>query len=191
MKYFNRIFLIAIFFFNVAFGQDWVMEYFKKGTPPAQQFLDTILYAMKTSVGTKAPNVFFERLEDGRSDSLSAYRGNLLVVNLWQAGCIPCIKELPDLEKIHQTYLDRGIMFLYISPDEKQRQFKFLTEKKISLTGIKAKMPHQNFAKPFQAMAIPTGFVIDQQGIIRDWWFGEQSYEALQKKIELYVAVKK
>jgi thiol-disulfide isomerase/thioredoxin len=43
---------------------------------------------------------------DGQTVDLRA-DGRPLVINFWQASCIPCITEMPDLERFHQA--DAGV----------------------------------------------------------------------------------
>jgi peroxiredoxin len=38
---------------------------------------------------------------EGKSISLKDYRGKYLLVNFWAYWCSPCIKELPDMQKLY------------------------------------------------------------------------------------------
>jgi thiol-disulfide isomerase/thioredoxin len=52
------------------------------------------------------PKVTLACLGGGRSVDLSTLKGPL-VINLWQADCTPCRKEMPALETFHREYGDR------------------------------------------------------------------------------------
>ena len=52
------------------------------------------------------PSITLKCLGGGRSVDLSTLKGPL-VLNFWQAGCIPCRKEMPALEQFYKTYGDR------------------------------------------------------------------------------------
>ena len=41
---------------------------------------------------------------DGSTFSLSGQKGKVVVINLWATWCIPCINELPDLDRIQKEY---------------------------------------------------------------------------------------
>ncbi len=65
------------------------------------------------------PEVTLPCLGGGTEVDLSSLRGPL-VINLWQAFCEPCKREMPALEEFHQTYGDRvpvlGIDFNDVKP---------------------------------------------------------------------------
>lgn len=45
----------------------------------------------------------------------SEFEGQLLVVNVWCAGCAPCRKEAPDLEALSEKYEPVGVQFIGIN----------------------------------------------------------------------------
>lgn len=66
------------------------------------------------------PEVTLPCLGGGPGVDLSSLRGPL-VINLWQANCGPCRKEMPALEAFHQDYGDQvqilGVDFNDVHPD--------------------------------------------------------------------------
>jgi len=65
------------------------------------------------------PELTLPCLGGGQDVELSSLRGPMLI-NLWQAFCEPCRKEMPALERFHQTYGDEvavlGIDFNDVNP---------------------------------------------------------------------------
>lgn len=55
------------------------------------------------AAGGVLPKVTLKCLGGGTSVDLSTLKGPL-VINFWQAGCIPCRQEMPALEKFYQQY---------------------------------------------------------------------------------------
>jgi cytochrome c biogenesis protein CcmG/thiol:disulfide interchange protein DsbE len=56
-----------------------------------------------------------------RSDhtvSLSAYRGQVVLINFWATWCSPCKREIPWLVEFQTKYRDRGFTVLGLSVDE-------------------------------------------------------------------------
>ena len=57
--------------------------------------------------------------EGDKRVSLADYSGKLLLVNFWATWCAPCIAEMPALERLYQTYRERGLEVLAITVDAK------------------------------------------------------------------------
>jgi thiol-disulfide isomerase/thioredoxin len=58
------------------------------------------------TTGGVLPGLTLKCLGGGRSVDLSTLKGPL-VLNFWQAGCIPCRQEMPALEQFYKAYGDR------------------------------------------------------------------------------------
>ena len=56
----------------------------------------------------------------GKTVSLSTYKGKKVYINVWATWCGPCMREIPDLEKIYQTYKHKkDFVFLSVtSPND-------------------------------------------------------------------------
>jgi len=42
---------------------------------------------------------------------------SIYVINFWATWCAPCVKEIPDFEKIHAKYNDEKVKVLFVSLD--------------------------------------------------------------------------
>lgn len=65
------------------------------------------------------------------NDLLSRIHNNsdtTYIVNFWATWCKPCVLELPDFEKIHQTYKDKKVKVLLVSMDFKEELDKKLKD---------------------------------------------------------------
>lgn len=54
----------------------------------------------------------------GHIVSLSAYRGQVVLINFWATWCSPCKREIPWLVEFQTKYKDRGFTVLGLSVDE-------------------------------------------------------------------------
>ena len=65
------------------------------------------------------PEVTLPCLGGGPDVELSSLRGPM-VINLWQAGCVPCEEEMPVLQQFHEQYADQvaivGVDFNDVHP---------------------------------------------------------------------------
>lgn len=56
---------------------------------------------------------------DGRMRRLSEYQGRPIILNLWATWCLPCIAELPSLDRLAKELGGRGPQVLALSIDRK------------------------------------------------------------------------
>ena len=45
----------------------------------------------------------------GRTISLADYRGKIVLLDFWFRNCFPCLKAIPELQKIHENFKSRGV----------------------------------------------------------------------------------
>ncbi len=124
----------------------------------------------------------------GQKKTLSDYRGKVVIVDFWATWCPPCRMTIPVLIRLQEKYGEKGLVILGISLDDPQ-QFpdKYITafkEKyKINYLILRynAKVMGDYFGT--ETPAIPTMFVVDRKGRIRDKIVGYQP-DALEKALD-------
>lgn len=102
-------------------------------------------------------------LLDGQTIRLSDFRGKVVVLNFWASWCGPCIKEMPDFEKISQEYKSQGVVFLGIAVsdiEENSRSFA----KMLGITYSLGSDPTGNITRDYHVTNLPTTFLINQDG---------------------------
>lgn len=62
----------------------------------------------------------------GQEQPLAPYKGKPLVINFWATWCPPCVKEMPDLESLSQTY--DNVQFVGLAIDTQRNVKKFLQQ---------------------------------------------------------------
>ncbi len=55
---------------------------------------------------------------DGGTLDAAALQGKVVVVNFWATWCVPCIKEIPSFNRLHDELAGRGVVVLGVSMDE-------------------------------------------------------------------------
>lgn len=131
-----------------------------------------------------APDVVFRSL-DGAEVSLESFRGGPVLVDFWATWCKPCIKALPKVRKMHDTWSDDGLVVLGVSIDEKGRRHveKFVEKEKmpypVMLDTGKSPAWHA-----FGVTAIPAMFLIDAEGRIVAEWKGVVDLDAVRGEVE-------
>jgi len=121
-------------------------------------------------VGGPAPH--FE-LEDvaGQTIKLSDYKGEFVVLNFWATWCVPCSKEMPELQKAHRLLGKNNIKIIGVNLGEpKKRVDKFTQDHHLSfpilLDGF------GNISEKYKVRSLPVTYFISPDGIIREEIFG-------------------
>ncbi len=66
------------------------------------------------AVGTTAEDFRLVDL-DGKQQSLSQYRGKVVLVNFWATWCKPCTTEMPAMQATYDKLQDKGFVVLAIN----------------------------------------------------------------------------
>ena len=69
---------------------------------------------------------------DGKQQSVSQWRGKVLVINFWATWCAPCREETPIFVKLQNKYAAKGLQFVGISIDQADKTSEFAKEFKIN-----------------------------------------------------------
>ena len=54
---------------------------------------------------------------EGAPLDAAALQGKVVVVDFWATYCVPCLKEIPTFNRMHEQYADRGVVVLGVSMD--------------------------------------------------------------------------
>ena len=106
---------------------------------------------------------------DGTETRLSAFKGKVVVVNLWATWCAPCLTEMPTLAALSRHYADNPeILVLPISVDVADQR-----EKAVAFMDSQPPLPFYNnpaFQLPFAFEGkggMPQTILLDRQGRVR------------------------
>jgi len=135
--------------------------------------------------GFPAPDFTLDTL-GGESATLSAYRGKVVIVNLWASWCGPCRAEMPAIQKVYAANRERGLEVLAVNgtfQDSESGAQAFAQE--LGLTFPILLDRDGAVSKRYLLRALPSTFFVDRKGVIRSVVFGGPMTEALvQTKIE-------
>ncbi len=74
---------------------------------------DYVALERSEGVGLTLPG--YTLLDSGRRPvRLSQFRGRVLVLDFWGVGCGPCLRAMPHLSRLAQTYRTQGVTFLSV-----------------------------------------------------------------------------
>lgn len=121
----------------------------------------------------------------GNTDTIRAtdMAHKLLVINYWAEWCKPCIKEMPELNRLAQTEQNRAVV-LGVNFDNKKDAALQEAMQKVGMTfpAITANSATV-FALP-EITGLPTTVILDEHGVLKEQLLGPQSYESLQGALD-------
>jgi cytochrome c-type biogenesis protein len=130
---------------------------------------------------TAAPDVQFTKL-DGSPFRLRDLRGRVVLLNFWATWCIPCRSEIPSLSAMQKDLDAKGLSIIGVSYDDtadliQEFQKDIPQSYQIVLGG-------REVGSELPASPLPTTYIIDRQGRIRDKLIGERTREAFESVIK-------
>lgn len=140
----------------------------------ATRFLGDELFPV--TVGSSAPDFQVTTL-DGATVSLSDYRGEWVLLNVWATWCVPCRAEMPSIQRLHERFGDRGLRVLAVSVDAPGagsaiRSFR----EELQLTFDIVHDREGSVQPAYQSTGVPETFLIDPQGTIRKKVIGDTDW---------------
>jgi len=98
---------------------------------------------------------------------LEAFRGKVIVVDVWAEFCAPCKKEFPHLVVLHEKYAKKGVACVSVSVDfleDKDKALEFLKKHKAAFTNYLFDEKQKVWQDHFHMRGPPTVFVYDTDG---------------------------
>ena len=65
--------------------------------------------------------------------TLDRFRGQIVMLNFWATWCVPCRAEMPEMERLHRAFRDRGFVVVGVNFKESPSQVQgFMTEQRLT-----------------------------------------------------------
>ncbi len=150
------------------------------------------------SMGSRVPAVGMQA-EDfslidlvGKPQSLSQYRGKIVLVNFWATWCKPCTTEMPAMQASFDKLRDKGFVVLAINELEDDAKVR----EHIKQYGhtFPVLMDRDNkVANQFGVFGLPVSVFVDEKGIVQEYIKGglltEQKIQAIVHRLQAQATV--
>lgn len=121
-------------------------------------------------IGAVAPE-FTAVNSAGEQVKLSDYRGKVVMINFWASWCTPCVREMPMINQIAQTYQE-DVQTLFVNVGEAKGTIREFMNKQqfdfpviIDVTGKVSGL--------YRITGLPATMIIDQEGMFSHILLGE------------------
>lgn len=124
---------------------------------------------------------------DGKDVSLADYRGKVVLVDFWATWCPPCRKGIPDLIELQKQYGDKFVVIGITLDREKTLKdvVPFVESYKINYPVVYGTDEVVNHFGGVEA--IPTAFMLDQNGKVVSKHVGLQPKSVIEEEIKALI----
>ena len=134
----------------------------------------------------------------GNTHTLSDYKGKTVFLNFWATWCPPCRAEMPDIQKLYDTYDTEGddalIVLGIAAPNMGSEQSEEGIKKFLEDNGYTYPVVMDTTGEIFNAYGIfsfPTTFMIDRDGNVFGYASGQLSEDMMKSIIDQTMAGKR
>jgi len=126
------------------------------------------------TVGTVAPEFEVNDL-DGGLVRLSDHDGKVVLVNIWATWCLPCLVEMPSMERLYRKIDGEGFEIMAVSIDAALGNFDLagrpggdiqVFADSLGLTFPMLHNPSGDIQRLYRTTGVPETFLIGRDGII-------------------------
>jgi len=109
---------------------------------------------------------------DGREVDLAKLKGKVVLIDFWATWCGPCVAEVPNVVKVYDRLHAKGFDIVGISfdrEDDKAGLQKFVADNRMPWPQyFDGKFWQNRFGQEFGIQSIPTMWLVDKKGNLRD-----------------------
>ena len=125
-----------------------------------------------------APDFELKSMDDSMI-KLSSMRDKNVILNFWYTGCKFCVIEMPDLQKLQDTYAD-DLLILAVNVGEKKEKVQtFMDENNLSFTVLLDE--DMDVADTYGIRSFPTTIAVNKKGEIIGGYVGMLTYEQMEQ----------
>lgn len=124
---------------------------------------------IQLTIGDKFPNISFDNLLNYHKSSLniSDLKGKLVIFDLWNHYCLPCIRSFGKLDSLQKSFSEQ-IQIVLVNKESKDSTLHFFSKRKhLKMPSIPMITSDSLFAKLFNPRGYPYHIWVDKGGIIK------------------------
>lgn len=117
---------------------------------------------------------------NGNKHLIKEYKPRVLVVNFWATWCPPCVKEMPELNQLHNKYDDVTVVGLAIDTLKNVNKFssRVMVDYPILMAGHDGIKVMKDLGN--SKGGLPYTLIFDAEGIVKNKFLGQVSLDMLE-----------
>ncbi|MCM1181930.1 MAG: redoxin domain-containing protein [Roseburia sp.] len=127
----------------------------------------------------------------GNTHTLSDYKGKTIFLNFWATWCPPCRAEMPDIQKLYESYSQEGEDALIVlgvaaplmGQEKSEEEIAAFLEENGYTYPVLMDTEWELFGQ-YGIYSFPTTFMIDREGKIYGYLSGQMTYEIMESIVK-------
>ena len=126
---------------------------------------------------------------DENVHKLADYKDKVILLNFWATWCPPCRREMPSMERLHQSMASEDFVVIAINQmEDVDHVFAYTGQLEVDPTFTILFDTDSTVSQQYAAKGLPTTYLIDKQGQVRYRAIGGREFDhpkvvALIKKL--------
>jgi thiol-disulfide isomerase/thioredoxin len=150
--------------------------------PLSNEELKFNILKSESLINSKAPNFNVYDIY-GNKFTDEDLKGKVIVMNFWFTGCKPCVKEIPELNKLVEHFKAEDVVFLSFARNSRNEVEGFLKKKEFNYAPIIA---DKDILALYSVNVFPTNLIIDKnsQVVFFDNGLKEDIFFVIKDEVE-------
>ncbi|NIQ00510.1 MAG: redoxin domain-containing protein [Nitrospinaceae bacterium] len=106
----------------------------------------------------------------GQTVKLSDMQEGIVILNFWATWCVPCVREMPEFQKTHESLKGRVRIVAINLAESKGQVEEFIKNHQLSFPVLLD--DYGNVSQKYEVVNLPVTYFITPDGIIREKIFG-------------------
>lgn len=127
--------------------------------------------SLKIKIGAPLPDFAVKTMNGAASSMRKQFKpGRNTLINVWATWCVPCAKEMPELEKMRPLLAARGVDLIGINVDtEKAANIKrYVDGKRVTYSIVIGGVAAIENIYATEELSVPLTILVDDKGIVKE-----------------------